>query len=124
MPFDYDAFRAALGKRVDLAEDERRERGRRLAAAAQRDTENFDPRKILELGAAGVAEFVATIRSVEPKDPSVPAKAEKQSAERRSAPPQGWADRRVDEWRFELVAIVAGLICAAVMLATVALSRL
>jgi hypothetical protein len=123
MPIDYDAFRAALGKRVELAEAERRELGRRLAVAARRDTENFDPRKILVLGAAGVEEFVATIRSVEPEDRNAPAKAEKQSTEQRSAPPQGWADRRVGEQRFDVVAIVAGLVCAAVILAAAVLSR-
>jgi len=121
MPIDYEAFRVARGHHVELGEAERREYGRRLATDAKHDIENFDPRDVLALGAAGVAEFVATILPAKAKNA---VEAEEGVDPERSAPPQNWESSRIAEGRFEIAAIGWGLTVGALGLAGYVITHL
>ncbi len=115
-----EEFARAAEQAAKAGEAERRALATTLAAELETNPENFDPKKLIALGRAGVEVFTAVVTT---RATSIPAATDEGGSKPRSVAIQGWADLRKPETGFVAQAVLLGVLATAVATATALIAR-
>ncbi len=115
-----EEFARVAEQAAKAAEAERRVIAATLAADLEMNPENFDPKKLIALGRAGVEVFAAVVTT---RATSIPAKTHEGDAKPKSVAIQGWADLRKPETSFVAQAVLLGVLATAVATAVALIAR-
>lgn len=122
MPAKLDEFIRSAAEAAKLGEAERRVLARSLAADLETDPRQFDPKRLIALGRAGLEVFAAAVTAQAAPAAASP-EGEEQTAPK-GADVQGWTDRCKPEWGFIARAVGLGLTGSGAVIVIALLARL